>query len=109
MKFKGGRRQIFVAFGFWGILFTQVGPGEGCLIKGVYDSSLTLLPLSSLTCNKKGSLSFLSSHFSSLYIWVVCFTTLIFIVMSLVVNVLLIACLDNLVNYVTFKCKLFDF
>ena len=41
-------------------------------MRGMCDSSLTLLPLSSLTYNKEGSVSFVSSHFSSLFTWIVC-------------------------------------
>ena len=39
---------------------------------GMCDSSLTLLPLSFLTYNKEESVSFASSHFSSLFTWIVC-------------------------------------
>ena len=42
----------------------------------VCDSSLTLLLLSSLAYNKEVSVSFASSCFSSMFIWVVCFAIL---------------------------------
>ena len=42
-------------------------------MRGMCDSSLTLLHLSSPTYNKEGSVSLACSHFSSLFTWIVCF------------------------------------
>ena len=57
-------RQIPLFFKFWTVLCTHIGPGSGCLMEGVCNSSLTLLPLSSLTFNDKGSGSFAFNCFN---------------------------------------------
>ena len=44
---------------------------------GVFDSSLTLLPLNSLMYSKEGSISFASSCFNSLVNWFVGFAILL--------------------------------
>ena len=53
-----------------------VGLWEGCLMGCVPDSSLTLLPLSSLTYSKDDSISFASNCYNSLCYWFVCFAIL---------------------------------
>ena len=46
-----------------------IGPEDGHLKEGVDNSSLTFLPLSSLTFNEKGWGSFASNHSNSLTTW----------------------------------------
>ena len=74
-----------VISGFW-ILCCTMHTGwawERLYNGGLCDSSLTLLPLSSLTYNKEGLVSFAYSHFSSLLTWFVCFAILIKMIMLL--------------------------
>ena len=47
----------------------SLGLVKACPNGDVCYSSLTLLPLRSLTYNKEGSVSFMSSCFSSLFTW----------------------------------------
>ena len=61
----GGGRLLTVGVDSLFILCTLVGPGEGCLMGDMLDSSLTFLSLSSLMCSKEGSISFASSCFNT--------------------------------------------
>ena len=51
--FLGVRRQILLTFEFWIAPCTCIWPEGGCLMEGLCNSSLTLLPLSSLHLMKK--------------------------------------------------------
>ena len=78
----GGGRLSIVSVKLLFILCTQVGPGEGCLMGGMLDSSLILLPFSSLRYSKERSISFTSSCLNYLGNWFVCFA--IFVCLMLV-------------------------
>ena len=67
--FIGGGMQMTLNFVFWTAPCTCIEPVGGCLMEGMCNSALTLLPLSSLTFNEEGSGSFASNHFSSLVTW----------------------------------------
>ena len=62
----GGRQIFFLHFVLTLHIYWAWG---GYLIEGVCNSSLTFLPLSSLTFNGEGSGSFSSNHFDSLTTW----------------------------------------
>ena len=76
----GGGRWLMV-FGFWVVPWTLLGPGEGCLMEGVCNSSLAFLPLSSLTYNKEGLVSFAFSHliFCSLGLFTLPFCSIVMV------------------------------
>ena len=59
----GGGRLLVAVVGLSVMFLFAVKACGGCLMAGRFDSSLTLLPLSSLTCSKEGSISFASSCF----------------------------------------------
>ena len=80
----GVGRKLFAVVGLLVIPHSWLGPG-GFLIGGGFDSSLILLPLSSLMYSKEMSISFASSYISSLDNWLGCFA---------------IVCLLNIIGYI---------